>query len=144
MAEPPPLPAINRVVDDESVAAVYVATRRYPDDLVVVTVDGEIDLSNISRFEKKLVGHEKEPWLVLDMSGVRFCGVVGARLLHTMAVRSSIVGRRFEIVDSRAIARVLEATGLAEGITRRTSPPAPTGARRHAVAGPAHSNRGPR
>jgi anti-anti-sigma factor len=119
MAEPTKLTAIKFAAREES-AAVYVAAGRYTDDLVVVTVDGEIDLSNISQFEKELADHRLEPWLVLDMSGVRFCGVVGARLLHTMANESSTAGRRFEVIDNPAIARVLVATGLADGITRRT------------------------
>jgi anti-anti-sigma factor len=109
------------IVDHEPTAAVYVTAQRHRDDLVVATVRGEIDLSNISRLEKELAGHEEEPWLVIDLSDVGFCGVVGARLLHETAMRSSTAGRRFEVVDNPAIARLLKATGLGDGVVRRTS-----------------------
>jgi len=105
MAEQISTSAFNLAVGNES-AAVNVAVQRYPDDLVLVTVDGEIDISNISLLEKELARHGQEPRLVLDMSGVRFCDVVGARLLHTMAVRSAVAGCRFEVIDNPAIARV--------------------------------------
>jgi anti-anti-sigma factor len=118
MAEPTPT-VTPPFIDDEP--AVGVAVRRLRDDLVIVAVRGEIDLSNISLLEKDLARYEQESWVVVDMSSVRFCAVVGARLLHTMAIRSSVAGQRFEVVDNPAIARVLEATGLAHGITRRSS-----------------------
>jgi anti-anti-sigma factor len=118
MAEPTPT-VTPPFFDDEP--AVRVAVRRLRDDLVIVAVRGEIDLSNISLLEKDLARYEQESWVVVDMSSVRFCAVVGARLLHTMAIRSSVAGQRFEVVDNPAIARVLEATGLAHGITRRSS-----------------------
>jgi len=122
MAEQTRTTAITLVIDDdEPRAAVYVSARRHRDDLIVVTVRGEIDLSNIALLEGELAGHEEEPWLVIDRSGVRFCGVAGARLLHTMAIRALTDGRRFELIDNPAIARVLEATGLANDITCRTS-----------------------
>jgi anti-anti-sigma factor len=118
MAEPTPT-VTPPFFDDEP--AVRVAVRRLRDDLVIVAVRGEIDLSNISLLEKDLARYEQESWVVVDMSSVRFCAVVGARLLHTMAIRSSVAGQRFEVVDNPGIARVLEATGLANGITRRSS-----------------------
>jgi anti-anti-sigma factor len=121
MAEPTSTITIPSIIDDESTPAARVTARRLRDDLVVVTVHAEIDLANISLLEKELAGYEQEPWLIVDMSRVRFCAVVGARLLHVMAIRSSVAGRRFEVVDNPAIARVLEVTGLADGITRRSS-----------------------
>ena len=119
MAEPTST-VVPLFIDDQPATAVCVA-RRLRDDLVMVTVSGEIDLSNVSLLRQHLSCYEQEPWLVIDASSVQFCAVVGARLLHTMAVRSSVAGQRFEIVDNPAIARVLAATGLADGITRRSS-----------------------
>lgn len=121
MAEPTQATPLPQLDDDQLVATVHVTARRHRDDLVVVTVDGEIDLSNIALLENVLGRLEGEPWLVIDLSAVRFCAVVGVRLLHTMAVRSSVDGRRFEVVVSPAIARLLKGTGLADGITRRTA-----------------------
>jgi len=121
MAEPTQATPLPQLDDDQLVATVHVTARRHRDDLVVVTVDGEIDLSNIPLLENELGRLEGEPRLVVDLSAVRFCAVVGVRLLHTMAVRSSVDGRRFEVVVNPAIARVLKVTGLADGITRRTA-----------------------
>jgi anti-anti-sigma factor len=95
------------------------AQRRH--DRVVLAVHGEIDMSNISWFETELAAHAAQPWVVVDMSAVLFCGVAGAHLLQQTAVRATATGRRFEVVVNRALARVLDTTGLAEGITRTTS-----------------------
>jgi|1186.fasta_scaffold12005_2 anti-anti-sigma factor len=91
------------------------AQRRH--DHVVVAVRGEIDMSNISSFETELAAHAAQPWVVVDMSDVLFCGVAGARLLQQAAIRATATGRRFEVVVSRALARLLNTTGLADGIT---------------------------
>lgn len=113
---PAPIP-----VDDEP-AALYLATDRRQDPaLVVVTVRGEIDLANIAPLRTLLASHADEPWLVVDMSAVRFCGVACGRLLHTLAVQSLMTGRRFEIVDNPTVARLLKAAGFASDITRRPS-----------------------
>jgi anti-anti-sigma factor len=117
MAEPASTATGAPHVGDETVAQLYVTARRRRDQHVVVTVHGEVDLSNISLFRTKLTAYDDEPWLVVDMSGVRFCGVVGARWLHTMAVQSSPAGQRFEVVTNPMIARMLVMTGLADDIT---------------------------
>lgn len=124
MAEPTTT-TINRSVDDETLAPLHVIARRHQHRLLVVTVHGEIDLSNISLLENELAAHGEEPWLVVDMSGVEFCGVVGARCLHVMAVQSSTFGRRFEVVTNPMIARMLQVTGLAGGIAVRSAPVGP-------------------
>ena len=121
MAEPTQPATFPPLDDDQLIATVHVTARRHRDDPVVLSFNGEIDLSNIELFEIELRRLEEEPWLVIDLSAVRFCAVVGVRLLHTMAVRSSVDGRRFEVVVNPAIARVLKVTGLADGITRRTA-----------------------
>ena len=83
---------------------------------VVVEVRGEIDLSNVALFDLALADHTATPWLVADMSDVRFCGVAGARVLELAALRATATGRRFEVVASRAVARLLVATNLADTV----------------------------
>ena len=95
------------------------AQRRH--DCVVAVVHGEIDMSNVSSFEAELAAHASQPWLVVDMSDVQFCSIAGARLLQQTAVRATATGQRFEVVVNRALARLLDTTGLADGITRTTS-----------------------
>ena len=95
-------------------------TARRRHDRVVVAVHGEIDMSNVSSFEAELAAHAAQPWLIVDLSGVLFCSVAGARLLQRKAVRATATGQRFEVVVNRALARLLDATGLADGITRTT------------------------
>jgi anti-anti-sigma factor len=121
MAEPIRTTATTWSVDDAAVAPLSVTEQRNPDHRVVVAVHGEVDLSNISLLRNNLAGYDQERWLVVDMSGVRFCGVVGARLLHTMAVESSVAGRRFDVVTNPVLARLLALTGLADDITQRAS-----------------------
>lgn len=118
MAETTRTRPMSPIVKDDPPAPLHVAARPSGHGRVVVTVHGEIDLSNVLLLEQELAVHEPQPWLVVDMSQVRFCGVVGARLLHAMAIRSSAGGRRFEVVASQTLARVLDATGLAGDITR--------------------------
>jgi len=102
-------------------AAIACVTARLDRDGVVVTVTGEIDLSNISVLENELARHEQVPRVVIDLSAVEFCAVVGVRLLHVVALRLAATGRRFEVVDNPMIARVLRATDLADDVTRRRS-----------------------
>lgn len=113
--------ATTRSVDDAAVAPLYFTEQRNPDHRVVVTVHGEVDLSNVSLLRNRLTGYDHVPWLVVDMSGVRFCGVVCLRFLHTLAVRSSMAGRRFEVVTNPVLARLLVLTGLADDIAHRAS-----------------------
>lgn len=93
--------------------------RHLRDDLVVLTARGEIDLSNTWRLADELAHYEHVPHLVVDLSGVGFCGVSGARLLHTAFTRSLITGQRLEVVHSTAVSRVLDATGLGTHLPSR-------------------------
>lgn len=84
----------------------------YGPDLVVLTAEGDIDLSNAWMFERELARHDDTPQLVVDMSGVAFCGVAGARALKAAASRSSVIGQHMAVVDNPAVARLLAAAGL--------------------------------
>jgi anti-anti-sigma factor len=90
----------------------------YGPDLVVLTAEGDIDLSNAWMFERELARHDATPRLVVDMSGVAFCGVAGARALKAAASRSSVIGQNMAIVDNPAVARLLDAAGLRADIER--------------------------
>ena len=113
-------PITPQHIDTETGACLHVSAQRRH-DRVVLAVQGEIDMSNISSFETELAAHAAQPWLVVDMSAVLFCGVAGAHLLQQTAVRATATGQRFEVVVNRALARLLDATGLADGITCTTS-----------------------
>ena len=84
----------------------------YGPDLVVLTAEGEIDLSNAWMFERELARHDDTPQLVVDMSEVAFCGVAGARALKAAASRSSVIGQHLALVDNPAVARLLAAAGF--------------------------------
>jgi anti-anti-sigma factor len=97
-----------------------VTVRHQEDDLVVLTAHGEIDLSNTWMLDSELSRYEHVPRLVIDLSGLDFCGVSGARLLQTAVTRSVVTGQQVAIVHSAAVARVLDATGLSVGLPLRT------------------------
>lgn len=101
------------------VETLHVTTRRYGPDLVVLSVYGEVDLSNAWLLEAELARHDDVPRLVVDMSNVQFCAVAGARLLHTAATSSIATGHQLEVIDNAAIARLLTVTGFAADVPRR-------------------------
>jgi anti-anti-sigma factor len=101
----------------EPFSLVHFAVRRRGGELVLA-VRGEIDLSNLASLERELTARDREPRLVVDMTRVGFCSVAGARVLEFAAIRAAVVGQSFAVVESRAVARVLEMTGLADAITR--------------------------
>lgn len=120
MAEPHhPDTTLLTDTDTDRSGLLRVTAREHGDDLVVLTAYGEIDLSNTWVLDSELARHEHVPRLVIDMSHVDFCAISGARLLQTAVTRSVVTGQRVEIVHSKAVARVLDATGLAAGIPRR-------------------------
>ncbi len=119
MAEPTHSDTTTLVTDEDRSALLRITAHEHGDDLVVLTAHGEIDLSNTWVLDGELARHEHVPHLVIDMSEVDFCGVSGARLLQTAVTRSVVAGQRVEVIHSSAVARVLDATGLAAGIPRR-------------------------
>ena len=116
-AHPDTVPVSPTAAD--AAETLHVTTRRCGPDLVVLSVYGEIDLSNAWLLESKLARHDDVPRLVVDMSNVQFCGVAGARLLHTAATRSIATGHQLEVIDNAAIARLLTVTGFADDVPRR-------------------------
>jgi anti-anti-sigma factor len=109
----------------EQFSLVHFAARRRGGALVL-TVRGEIDLSNLASLEQELTARDREPRLVVDMARVGFCSVAGARVLEVAAIRAAVVGQSFAVVESRAVARVLEMTGLADVVPRIPARPEPT------------------
>lgn len=96
-----------------SVTPTYLRT-----DLVVITLCGEIDLCTELALRRTLTVHQHVPRVVLDLTQVEFCGVAGARSLHTAAAAARAVGHCLVIVESHAVRRVLDVTGLAESVPR--------------------------
>lgn len=117
MAEIHPRIPITRA--DTEVAGRYfsVRTSHYRPDLIVLASSGELDLLTAPVLDRALCAAEGEaPAVVVDLSGVAFLAVAGARVLQHAAER---VGHtRCQslgiVAGNRHQQRVLKLTGLAE------------------------------
>jgi anti-anti-sigma factor len=98
--------------DDDPDELLRVSACRHGDACVVLSAYGELDLSNIWMIESELSRFEHVPRLIIDLSGLGFCGVSGARLLHSAVTRSVVTGQQVQVVQNAVVARLLEATGL--------------------------------
>lgn len=87
-------------------------------EFTVVTARGDVDLSTASLLHDALTAHQQARELVLDASRVRFCAVAGARVIHQVAEARRVSGARLVLVESVAVHRVLQATGLAAAVPR--------------------------
>ncbi|HJE57087.1 MAG TPA: STAS domain-containing protein [Nocardiopsis listeri] len=93
---------------------------RSQDDVVVVTVGGEIDLYTAPQLRDELVGSLEEGTrrLLVDMSRTEFCDSTGISVLLAAMKRAREKGGDLEIVAPRpAVMKVLEVTGLHEVFT---------------------------
>lgn len=93
---------------------------RSQDDVVVVTVGGEIDLYTAPQLRDELVGSLDEGTrrLLVDMSRTEFCDSTGISVLLAAMKRAREKGGDLEIVAPRpAVMKVLEVTGLHEVFT---------------------------
>lgn len=93
--------------------AVRVEVRRGVLETVVRAV-GELDLGTIDAFQRALPAPDTcAPRVVLDLSGVTFCAVVGAHVLARWRDEVEAVGGRVSLRrPQRAVLRVLEVIGL--------------------------------
>ncbi|WP_223809216.1 STAS domain-containing protein [Nocardiopsis listeri] len=90
---------------------------RSQDDVVVVTVGGEVDLYTAPQLRDELVGSLEEGTrrLLVDMSRTEFCDSTGISVLLAAMKRAREKGGDLEIVAPRpAVMKVLEVTGLHE------------------------------
>lgn len=81
--------------------------------LVVLTSRGEIDLYTAPILRQAMAEQERTARMVLDLTGIEFCGVAGARVLDEGADRAQAHGRRLSLVVATfAVRRLLHLTGL--------------------------------
>ncbi len=92
---------------------------RVDDGLVVLTVEGEIDIATVPQFgalmdEAVAVG---APHVTVDMAGVEFLGAQGLHVLAMAADRLRIAGTRLTVrAVSANVYRLFKATGLTEAL----------------------------
>jgi anti-sigma B factor antagonist len=74
---------------------------------LLVTVTGELDISNVERFEGELMALERDrpPLLVLDLKGVRFIDSTGLSLLLNADARARRQDRHVTIISGNGAAR---------------------------------------
>jgi anti-anti-sigma factor len=99
-------------VDEASPAEALTAHSRDADGTDVVTISGELDMSNVELVREQLarVVGDALPRLVFDLSDLRFMDSSGIALLIQVTSRTGQVSLRNA---SPLIRRVLEATGVA-------------------------------
>lgn len=87
-----------------------------PIGVATVRVAGEIDLLNAPRFQELVLCRLRSGLhgVVLDLSEVEFMSVAGARVLAHVATyaHAGNTELRIDAEDSRAVRRVLRATGI--------------------------------
>lgn len=83
-------------------------SQRPNDRVVTIYVSGDVDASNTQRFAD-YVNEQCTScrWLVLDMSGVTFCGVEAALVLQSLDSRCTAASVQMTLVTSRSVSRVL-------------------------------------
>lgn len=87
------------------------------DDLVQVSLRGELDLSTVERVEEELrqVEERTNKLIALDLSGLSFLDSTGLRLMVTADQRARKSGRRLAIVKGpETVHRVFTITRLDE------------------------------
>lgn len=97
------------------------------ENVAVVTLAGEIDLSTAPDAERRIFEAEegKPSELVIDLREVTFMDSSGLRVLLSAHSRAEENRCGFALVRGRAVERLLEMTGLAERLRMLDEPPAP-------------------
>jgi anti-sigma B factor antagonist len=96
---------------DDTAAEIEIDARTDADGAVVVTLSGELDLSNVARLDATIASTlaEHPARLVFDLSGLRFMDSAGIAVL----VRASTQVETVHIRDpSPGVKRLIEITGL--------------------------------
>jgi len=95
----------HREVEDDLWSAVMSGDR--------LLISGEIDVSNADRFACVLEAAVDDGLRVLDVSGLRFCALAGARALATAAATLHRRGERLVLADADAgLRQLLSITGI--------------------------------
>lgn len=91
-----------------------------------VTLEGELDISNVERFEQELMQLEQSrpPLVVLDLRGVRFIDSTGLSLLLNADARARRQRRHLTIVSGNGAARrIMRTVALDQILDVKTEPP---------------------
>jgi len=109
-----PAPAVHR--DDLSLH-----TEPYADDVMIVTVTGEIDLLTAPALARA-IATQRRPVLVLDLRSVRFLAAKGLSVLLNAALEAAASGRAFGVVLAPGpTTRVMAVSGLTTAIPTYTT-----------------------
>jgi anti-sigma B factor antagonist len=97
----------------EHAAEVMIDTRSDPTGVTIVTVSGDLDISNAGRLEEAVasITAERPERLIFDLSGLRFMDSAGIAVLLDAAGKVNAVRLRD---PSPAVRRVVELTGLTD------------------------------
>jgi anti-sigma B factor antagonist len=100
-------------LDDDRGAEVMIDTRSDPTGVAIVTVSGELDISNAGTLEQAVasITAERPERLIFDLSGLRFMDSAGIAVLLDAAGKVKAVQLRD---PSPAVRRVVELTGLTD------------------------------
>src|SRR4051794_13069012 len=103
-------------LEDEPAAEAVIHTGSDPTGVPVVTVTGELDLSNADKLEAAVasIAAKRPERLIFDLSGLRFMDSAGIAVLLGAASKVNAVHLRD---PSQAVRRVVELTGLTDVLT---------------------------
>jgi anti-anti-sigma factor len=103
-------------LDDGPVAEAAVDVRTDPSGVPIISVSGDLDISNADRLGAKVaeVAARRPPRLVFDLGRLRFMDSAGIAVLLVAAEKVEAVHVRN---PTRAVRRVLELTGLTQVLT---------------------------
>lgn len=83
-------------------------TRQHAPSDVIVSVDGELDMTNVSDFlDTAVLAAEDRSRVVIDLSGVKFFGTAGVSALHVLSERYTARETPWAVVPSRNVDRVM-------------------------------------
>jgi anti-anti-sigma factor len=86
-----------------------------PDGLIVVAIDGDLDLATVDRTVRyvcDIIDRHDAP-ISADLSGLAFCDACGLGALIRIARHAEQAGRRLEFTKpSRSVARIMRITGV--------------------------------
>ncbi|MFC4002930.1 STAS domain-containing protein [Prauserella oleivorans] len=91
--------------------ALHIAAREVKPGVVLLAAHGELDLQTSRLLTQALLAHASVQ-VILDLAGITFCDVAGARVLEAVGVRQGYLA----VVVSTAVRLVLDATGIAPSV----------------------------
>ena len=94
---------------------IQLAHHTCPDGLIVVAIDGDLDLATVDRTVRyvcDIIDRHDAP-ISADLSGLVFCDACGLGALIRIARHAEQAGRRLEFTKpSRSVAKIMRITGV--------------------------------